>query len=45
MKLFFSALVLVTSSLAFGQQDANDVALNDTVKKLYPVTVYYKNNL
>ena len=42
MKLFFSALVLVTSSLAFGQQDTNDVALNDTVKKLYPVTVYYK---
>ncbi|CAN1515322.1 FecA Outer membrane receptor for Fe3+-dicitrate [Flavobacteriaceae bacterium] len=42
MKLFFFAFVLVVSNIAYGQSNANDIVLNDSVKKLYPVTVYYK---
>lgn len=42
MKSIFSLLGLFASAIVVGQTDANDVALNDTVKRLYPVTVYYK---
>ena len=38
MKFSFSVLALLSLAMVFGQEDSSDLALNDTIKKLYPVT-------